>query len=457
MGLSLTIIIHSSLVLEEEKKSGFYSPQLDPDTCESQAKFGHSCSPSSSPIKGLLSNSCNVGTSECMEQSGCSAHEGDENIIYFEHTSDGEHEVIGTPVEGKNMPQEELYLQPKISAAEDIPYFYSGSLTIILHSSLVLEEEKKSGFYSPQRDPDNCESQVKFDHSGIPSSPIKKISECMEQSWSSAHEGDESIIYCEHSSDGEPEVIETPVEGKKKPQEEPYLEQKMSAADVLCTMCKQLLFHPVVLNCGHVYCETCIFKLADEMLRCQVCQSPHPRGFPKVCLEFDHFLEEQFPEEYARRRDALELKQIKVKPETPSCCSLDNGNKGENMEWWSDPDSKVHIGVGCDFCGMFPIIGDRYKCNDCKEKMGFDLCGECYDTRSKLPGRFNQQHTSEHKFKLVQPNIIRNIMLRLVTGQLGDSSIDTESFGNLEFTSDASALFDDGEDNNNQNDSEATN
>lgn len=68
-----------------------------------------------------------------------------------------------------------------------------------------------------------------------------------------------------------------------------------------------------------VYCETCVYKLADEMLRCEVCQSPHPRGFPKVCLEFSHFLEEQFAEEYARRSDAMELKEIKVKPETPSC------------------------------------------------------------------------------------------------------------------------------------------
>lgn len=110
-------------------------------------------------------------------------------------------------------------------------------------------------------------------------------------------------------------------------------------------------------------------------------------------------------------------------------------------------------------CGMsvqmYPIIGDRYRCIDCKEKMGFDLCGECYNTQSKLPGRFNQQHTSEHRFKLVPPNIIRNIMLRLVTGQLGDSSVDSESLGNIEFTTEVSGLSDDGEDN--QNDPEATN
>lgn len=69
-----------------------------------------------------------------------------------------------------------------------------------------------------------------------------------------------------------------------------------------------------------VYCQICVINIDDEMLRCKVCQSPHPRGLPKVCLELDHFLEEQFPEEYGQRRDAIELKQIKVKPDTPSSC-----------------------------------------------------------------------------------------------------------------------------------------
>ncbi|XP_061367005.1 E3 ubiquitin-protein ligase PRT1 [Gastrolobium bilobum] len=331
----------------------------------------------------------------------------------------------------------------------------------------TLEEEKTTGFYSPQLDPDKWGSEAKFGHSGSPSSSSTVnlvsnscnvgTSECIEQSGATTHEGDEGTIYSEHSSDGEPVnvIIGTPVEGKKLPQDDLYLQQKILVADVMCTLCKQMLFRPVVLNCGHAFCETCVSNLADEMLRCQVCRSPHPRGFPKVCLEFDHFLEEQFPEEYARRRDAVELREIKVNPETSSSCSLDNGNKEENTEWWSDPESKVHIGVGCDFCGMFPIIGDRYRCIDCKEKMGFDLCGDCYNTRSKLPGRFNQQHTSEHRFKLVQHNIMRNIMLRLVTGQLGDSSMDSESFGNLEFASEGTPLFDDGDDN--QNDSEDPN
>ncbi|ESW12588.1 hypothetical protein PHAVU_008G125500 [Phaseolus vulgaris] len=322
----------------------------------------------------------------------------------------------------------------------------------------TLEEEKKSGFYSPQFDPDTCESQAKFGHSGIPSSSSVTnltsnscnvgTSECTEQSGSTTHERDEGIVY----SNGEADIAGTPAQT----QEEISLQQKLSVADVTCTMCKQMLFRPVVLNCGHVYCQTCVVNNTDDdTLRCRVCQSPHPRRFPKVCLELDHFLEEQLPEEYRQRRDAIELKQIKVKLETTPSCSLDKGNKGENKDWWSDPDSKVHIGVGCDFCGMFPIIGDRYRCADCTEKMGFDLCGDCYATRSKLPGRFNQQHTSEHKFKLEQSNIMHNIMLRLATAQLGDTSIDLESVGNLEIASDGPTLFDDAVDN--HSDSEATN
>lgn len=103
---------------------------------------------------------------------------------------------------------------------------------------------------------------------------------------------------------------------------------------------------------------------------------------------------------------------------------------------------------------MYPIVGERYRCKDCKEKIGFDLCGNCYNTRSKLPGRFNQQHTSEHQFEHIQINVMHNIM-RLVTGQLGDGTIDNVPLESLDFTSDEPTFNDDdGEDT--QNDSEGT-
>ncbi|PKI64802.1 hypothetical protein CRG98_014798 [Punica granatum] len=126
--------------------------------------------------------------------------------------------------------------------------------------------------------------------------------------------------------------------------------KQISRSDVLCESCKQLLFRPIVLNCGH---------------------------------------------------------------------DVHGTHKDEDRKsLWS---GKVHIGVGCDYCGMVPIIGDRYRCLDCIEKIGFDLCGDCYNSRSKLPGRFNQQHKPEHIFQLMRPNPEHNFMWRLRTSILSFS------------------------------------
>lgn len=70
---------------------------------------------------------------------------------------------------------------------------------------------------------------------------------------------------------------------------------------------------------------------------------------------------------------------------------------------------------------MYPIIGDRYKCKDCVEVIGFDLCGDCYNSRSKLPGRFNQQHKPEHKFEFIGPFTNHNYLLSLMTGIISSS------------------------------------
>lgn len=144
----------------------------------------------------------------------------------------------------------------------------------IIFLDIVLEEEKKSGFYSPQFDPNTCESQAKFGHSGIPSSfsiinPVSNscnagTSECMEQSGSTVHEGDKGTICSEPSSDREPEITGTLVEGKRLPQDELVLQQEISVADVKCTMCKQLLFHPVVLNCGHGTRWICLLSIISN-------------------------------------------------------------------------------------------------------------------------------------------------------------------------------------------------
>ncbi|XP_031285499.1 E3 ubiquitin-protein ligase PRT1-like [Pistacia vera] len=189
--------------------------------------------------------------------------------------------------------------------------------------------------------------------------------------------------------------------------------KQISIADVKCTACKQLLFNPVVLNCGHVYCETCIIKPTNEKLMCQVCQCLNPGGLPKVCLELNQFLDEQLCKEYAARRDVVELTKALRKHESTTMCCMKSGklrslvNSGEDITWWADLHPAVHVKFGCDSCGMFPIIGERYKCIDCVEAVGFDLCGHCYHTRSIIPGRFNQQHT---RLELVKPKNIHDMM-----------------------------------------------
>ncbi|KAH7517532.1 hypothetical protein FEM48_Zijuj09G0075000 [Ziziphus jujuba var. spinosa] len=341
----------------------------------------------------------------------------------------------------------------------------------------VLEEEKENDCFSPQLDAHAHNLQADQD---LENPACKESSATMKQLDSISHISDNGTTVPEQGTNGNPEATGIAIDiDKNFPQNQHSGNCKqISVADVLCAACKQMLFCPVVLNCGHVYCESCAIDIAGEMLKCQVCQSPQPKGLPKVCLELGNFLEEQFPKEYALRRDAVRLKEVDSNRGWQTNGSTEGGKQADILAWWSDPHSKVHMNAGCDSCGtfeisiisldlvdacsmfastwtkqcsllhayvikclkvgcdgdktitmlhiflflMYPIIGDRYRCTDCVEKIGFDLCGDCYNTRSKLPGRFNQQHTPEHKFELVPSNMIRNIMLRLVTGPIDDGS-----------------------------------
>ncbi|CEM29614.1 unnamed protein product [Vitrella brassicaformis CCMP3155] len=66
----------------------------------------------------------------------------------------------------------------------------------------------------------------------------------------------------------------------------------------------------------------------------------------------------------------------------------------------------VHFQVGCDGCGRLPIVGARYRCRDCHERVGYDLCGACHRENYSRCGLFNQMHTSAHRMELVQPDAV---------------------------------------------------
>mmetsp|Transcript_5349 Transcript_5349/g.11748 ORF Transcript_5349/g.11748 Transcript_5349/m.11748 type:complete len:431 (+) Transcript_5349:180-1472(+) len=94
---------------------------------------------------------------------------------------------------------------------------------------------------------------------------------------------------------------------------------------------------------------------------------------------------------------------------------IDYGSDATPKEYQVKPKNLlrcVHYGVGCDGCGVYPIAGRRYKCLDCAEDIGFDLCGECCDDDvhkrvsvgdgNAAAGRFNQQHRPNHSMEEIE-------------------------------------------------------
>ncbi|CAD6250283.1 unnamed protein product [Miscanthus lutarioriparius] len=169
----------------------------------------------------------------------------------------------------------------------------------------------------------------------------------------------------------------------------------------MCCVCLDLLFKPVVL----LYCVSCLSSLNEETLKCHVCGSLHPGDFPNVCLDLDHFLEEYFPAEYESRGQKVQFKKDQCNREASS-----SGRKGSTRALHDEDLLNIHISVGCDSCGVYPIRGKRYKCQDCTELIGFDLCEACYNSSSKLPGRFNQRHTPDHRMEVDNSSLLRGIL-----------------------------------------------
>ena len=55
-----------------------------------------------------------------------------------------------------------------------------------------------------------------------------------------------------------------------------------------------------------------------------------------------------------------------------------------------DQKKEIHFNIICDGCKMHPIVGKRYKCENCKD---FDFCEKCYEKNKESHG---------HKFKQVE-------------------------------------------------------
>ena len=94
-----------------------------------------------------------------------------------------------------------------------------------------------------------------------------------------------------------------------------------------------------------------------------------------------------------------------------------------------DPASFTHVAVGCDACGAYPIVGRRFRCLDCPEAMGFDLCGTCHARTGEgrvsavMTGRFAQAHAPAHRMEEVRPRPTVLHVLRRAHPELSHAQI----------------------------------
>ncbi|KAL5990414.1 hypothetical protein ACLOJK_011314 [Asimina triloba] len=248
-------------------------------------------------------------------------------------------------------------------------------------------------------------------------------------------------------------------------------------ADVLCISCKQMLFRPTVLNCGHgeasayllvvnlkqklvsdpgISAHSTLYRSkvywglkaddSQDLLLAKSFGTPmltlHILGLKKVTTrgtaKLGHWLMGSekcgllelwvcpsgcIPLEYLQSKimfpvSTICMWKIELFPFPPflTFAYLNESTIADpNKTAVRRNDMKISL-------QMYPIIGKRYRCKDCVETMGFDLCEECYETQSKLPGRFNQRHTPDHKFELIRPSPLPNLVVRLVTEQSDDGS-----------------------------------
>ena len=229
-----------------------------------------------------------------------------------------------------------------------------------------------------------------------------------------------------------------------------------------------ILHDPVVLACGHAVCRGCerrrMGTSPGSRRECPRCGRPDPAGDspPEPCLRLAELVRRAFgnaPAEAAAARDAAwdaahppaiapDVKEptdeTKTEPGPENARGGTGGGAPPTFERFLesvrriDPETFTHIGVGCDVCGMYPVRGRRFRCRDCPESMGFDLCLGCHRAAAEtagededgagagpgpgagggagagagagggvdsrvIHGRFNQNHRPDHRMEEVRP------------------------------------------------------
>jgi len=156
-----------------------------------------------------------------------------------------------------------------------------------------------------------------------------------------------------------------------------------------CAVGDELAFEPCCLSSGsivsaHNIPENGFKKDPDRFFACAL-HGQMPRKSPAL----EYMIKDMFPTEYAE-----------LAREVPPAKALTRVQREPTS------DQHLHIGLGCDGCGMWPILGKAWYDEDCPERVGYHLCDGCYTFgvhKRVLTGRFNQTHLPKSRMAEVIP------------------------------------------------------
>ena len=184
-----------------------------------------------------------------------------------------------------------------------------------------------------------------------------------------------------------------------------------------CSICLEVLWKPTVLQCGHWICFWCLERTFSRTNNCPLCRYDLIIR-PKEFTVLQNFIQKYIPssenraedpdvisleEEIQKKFDDKDITQKKHLQSVIPTLFRNINTELKDYDW---------IVLGCDGCGVFPIIGPQvYRCKDCLEIIGYDLCEDCYKYHSSNAtsiageGRYSQQHDPvTHEFLKVTPS-----------------------------------------------------
>eukprot|EP00931_Biecheleriopsis_adriatica_P106905 TRINITY_DN81261_c0_g1_i1.p1 TRINITY_DN81261_c0_g1~~TRINITY_DN81261_c0_g1_i1.p1 ORF type:complete len:299 (+),score=44.13 TRINITY_DN81261_c0_g1_i1:49-897(+) len=156
-----------------------------------------------------------------------------------------------------------------------------------------------------------------------------------------------------------------------------------------CPVSRELAYEPCCLSSGTIVSARSIpaggFKKDPNRL---VACGLHDQA-PRPSKTLASMIRTKFPNEYRARETAAATSGNSVSQAT---CKEFGANE------------HIHIGLGCDGCGLWPIRGKAFEDVECRSKVGFHLCQACYDLgyhKRVMGGRFSQGHLPKNTMALV--------------------------------------------------------